>query len=80
MVTINVEPTAQTIEAMVESMRDCANELASIAQQMRAKGDIDLASEAVARVASLVPNLRMDLLVQRPVRALRNLSNDDPSK
>lgn len=71
MSSINIEPTAQTIDAMAERMRDCANDLARLAERMRANGDIELAGEAANSVANMIPSLRLDLLVQRPVRALR---------
>jgi len=51
-------------------MRDCANDLTKLAERMRANVDIELAGDAANAVANLIPNLRLDLLVQRPVRAI----------
>lgn len=69
-VALNVEPTAEAIELMAARMRESADELSRLAAHVRTTGELSTASEALNCVANLLPNLRMDLLVTRPLRAL----------
>lgn len=70
MAALNVTSTAEAIELMADRMRQSAAELDRTAKQMRESGDITLACEATNISVNLVANLRLDLLVQRPLRAL----------
>lgn len=44
-------------------------ELEALAAKLKSAQDVELAAEAVAVVVNLVPNLRLDLLVTRPLKA-----------
>lgn len=67
--TLNVENTARVIDDMVKRFRDAAIELEGIASAMRETNDFDYASSALNTVVSVIPNLRLDLLVSRSVRS-----------
>ena len=64
----NVELTAQAIDLMVKELTYRAQRLESIADSMRSKEDLTYASEVVSEVTSMLANLRLDLLVTRPLR------------
>lgn len=70
---IDVYPTAEIIEQMADRAAKCSKELEKIALQMREANDITLACEAVNCMSNLYANLRMDLLVTRPIRELQRL-------
>ena len=67
---IDVEPTAKTICSASERIRECADHLDGIAKNMREKNDLTYAAEAVTEIVNTFSNLRLDLLVTRPIRAL----------
>jgi len=67
---MNVEPTAEVIDNMVKSMTDYAKELTRISTRLRETKDITYASEAVTTVSNMMNQLRLDLLVTRPIREL----------
>jgi hypothetical protein len=64
----NVQPTVEVIMQMSESLRDGANKLKLLAASMEAQGELELASEAAQVVSNVFCNLRLDLLVGRPLR------------
>jgi len=70
---INVEPTAKIIESMARILSEYSKEMESIAEKMRSKNDISYASEAIQSVTNMVNNLRLDLLITRPLREFQNL-------
>jgi DNA-binding ferritin-like protein len=65
---INVEPTAEAIDTMAERVQRYSDELTSIAKRMREKKDISYAAEATNAAVNMLQNLRLDLLVSRPIR------------
>ena len=65
---VNVQPTAEAIEKMAENLRSAAAQLDAIAERTRQKGNFKLVGDAANCVANLMPNLRLDLLVVRPLR------------
>lgn len=67
---VNVEPTAQAIDEMADVMEAKANELRALARGMRTNNDLTYAAEAAAVVKNTMGNLRIDLLVTRPLREL----------
>lgn len=67
---MNVEPTAEVIEAMARQAEDCARDLRRIAKSMRERSDITYASEAISTASNLLNLFRLDLLVTRPLREL----------
>lgn len=66
---IDVEPTAQAIDAAAERMCQAAEKLVRIAKNMRSRNDINYASEALMEILNAVQGSRIDLLVVRPIRA-----------
>lgn len=68
MSTIDVQPTAEVIEKMAENLRAAAVQLDAIAERTRQKGNFELVGDAASCIANLMPNLRLDLLITRPLR------------
>lgn len=66
---IEVEPTAEVIDGAAEVLEHTAKNLRARAAKMRSDGDITHASEAVNALANIWANVRLDLLVTRPLRA-----------
>lgn len=66
----NVELTAEVIDRMVVVLQDAAVDLQRIAERMRAKKDLSYTSDAANTVMNIPHNLRVDLLVSRPIREL----------
>lgn len=65
---MNVEPTAEIIENIARTLRERANEFERLAGKMREKNDLTYAAEAMSEISNLIPSLRIDLLVTRPLR------------
>lgn len=65
---IDVDPTVDAIRKMAESLRHAAMQLESIADKTEASGNFEQVGDAISCVANLVPNLRLDLLIVRPLR------------
>lgn len=66
---VDASSTVEAVEAMVRRLREGAMELEALAAKLKSAQDVELAAEAVAVVVNLVPNLRLDLLVTRPLKA-----------
>ena len=69
MKTPDVKPTVEVIRKMAKTFRQEADELDSIANQMEDSGDITYAGEALNVYRNLGANVRIDLLLSRPIRA-----------
>lgn len=69
MMNIDASSTVEAVEAMARRLREGAMELEALAAKLKSAQDVELAAEAVAVVVNLVPNLRLDLLVTRPLKA-----------
>lgn len=67
---IDVEPTVEAIRKMAENLRHAAAQLDALADRTHAEGNFERVGEAANCVANLLPALRLDLLVVRPLRAL----------
>ena len=67
---VNVEPTAEIIDTMVDRLKHAAIEMRRVANRMRESADLAYASEAIVIVTNLPTQLRLDLLVTRPIREL----------
>ena len=67
---VNVEPTAEIIDTMVDRLKHAAIEMRRVANRMRESADLAYASEVIVIVANLPTQLRLDLLVTRPIREL----------
>lgn len=68
MSVIDVKPTVEVIRQMSEMLRHSALQLDSIADRTEASGNFEQVGDAISCVANLMPNLRLDLLVARPLR------------
>ena len=69
---IDVEQTAVHIEAMAQELKHYSRHLEMLAKLTRKRNDLDYAAEAAQSIANLIGNVRLDLLVMRPIRAMRN--------
>lgn len=69
MMNVDASSTVEAVEAMARRLREGAMELEALAAKLKSAQDVELAAEAVAVVVNLVPNLRLDLLVTRPLKA-----------
>lgn len=65
---IDVEPTVDVIRKMAEKLRAAALELDAIADKTQADGNFEHVGDAATCIANLMPNMRLDLLVVRPLR------------
>jgi len=67
---INVEPTAEVIDNMAKRLTEISEELRRIATRMRERSDITYAGEAMNTISNMTNQLRLDLLITRPLREL----------
>ena len=67
---MNVKPTAEVIREMAESMRHYAAEMDTIANKMERSEDLAYAADALLAIRNMNANLRTDLMVTRPLRAI----------
>lgn len=70
MAEINVEPTAEVIDNMAKRLSEVSEELRRTAERMRERSDLTYASEAINTISNMSNQLRLDLLVSRPLREL----------
>ena len=68
--TIDVNPTAETIENAADMLEQAAKELRYQAAKMREESDLTRASQAINTLANIWQNVRLDLFVTRPLREL----------
>lgn len=73
---LNVEPIANAIDDLADDLQRRAEILRQHAKSFRETGDMDEVSSAVT-VAVSTANMRLDLLVSRPVRQMARLGNLD---
>lgn len=69
----DVKPTIKVILGMVKTFRQEADELENIADRMASSGDISYVAEALNVYQNLGSNVRIDLLVTRPIREYENI-------
>lgn len=65
---MNVEPTVEIIQKMAKELDYRAGRVGMIATKMQDTEDLTYAAEVVNEIVSLITNLRLDLLVVRPLR------------
>lgn len=68
--SVDVEPTAHKIDEMAKTLKRSAITIEKAARRMREDGDLYYAAEVITEVVNLISNLRLDLMVTRPIRAL----------
>ena len=73
MKNVDVKPTVEVILAMSNNMENYAKELRRIANDMNESGDITYAAEALQAIVNCSSNMRMDLLVSRPIREFQKI-------
>jgi len=61
-------------------MRHCADQIDLLASDLEGSGDWDYVSEVMNSIRSLFSNLRLDLLVTRPVRELERELDDETKR
>lgn len=64
----DVEPTAETIDRAAQELRYYANQLEHLSKSLRKTKDFGYAAEATSLLCGMLINLRLDLLVTRPLR------------
>lgn len=72
----DVKPTADIIAQMAITLKRYSEDLERCAERMVETGDWHYASEAAQTVTNCFANLRLDLLVTRPIRELTRDRND----
>ena len=65
---MNVEPTVSIICHAAEILRGFADDLDRQADHLSATQDFTYAAEAAQTIGNIMQNLRIDLLVTRPIR------------
>ena len=64
----NVTPTVSVINDMIRHLYKTAKELEYIANKMMEDDDISRTAEAANTLTNCIQNLRIDLLITRPIR------------
>lgn len=67
---MDVKPTVEVIRQMAQEMRRAALEMERTAEKIEETGEIDRAADAMMCIRGLYGNLRTDLLITRPIRAI----------
>ncbi len=67
-IKMDVEPTVQIIYDMVDNLIRASDNLKRLALKMRKNKDLTYAAEAINTITNCMQNLRLDLLVTRPLR------------
>ena len=81
---MNLKPIAEVMKNMAEQLRRAADELDRTNNTMMERQDITYAGEAMQVIKNCFFNLRLDLLITRPIREferkIRNLEKEDFDK
>ncbi len=67
---MSTKKTVETINNMASILEDYATLFRRDAAELQKSGDWSICGDVVNRVANMNANLRLDLLVNRPIRAL----------
>jgi len=67
---MNTKPTVETLKEMATSLRHSADRIDRLATGLEETGEWECAALALTSISNLFMNLRLDLLVTRPVREL----------
>ena len=68
---INVESTAQSIDEMASTIERFAASIRNQAKRMREEKDISIAADVANNVTGMLTNIRLDLLITRPLREMQ---------
>lgn len=66
----NVDSTVEVVDQIAGQLRRYADDIERIGKQMRERQDLTLASEVLCEIRNCFHNLRLDLLVSRPLREM----------
>ena len=64
-------PTARAVSSIVRVLRDYADEIEHLGNRMLEEKDFGYVSEVLQSVTNMNGNLRLDLLVTRPLREFK---------
>jgi hypothetical protein len=67
---MDTKPTEETMREMADRMRYYADEVDRCADKLEKSGDFHYAAEAISCITNMMTNIRIDLLVTRPIRAM----------
>jgi len=62
------KPTEEVIRKMAKQLEYSTIAINRIADKLAASGDLSYAAEAIQEVVNLIMDLRLDLLITRPIR------------
>jgi hypothetical protein len=65
---MNVQPTVEVINGISDRLREAAGSMDHIARAIVNTEDLTLVSEVLNEITNMNGNLRLDLLVTRPIR------------
>lgn len=68
---MDTKGTVDLIKDMAKTLRSYADSFENTAARMEKTGDLTYAGEIAGGVANLIQNLRLDLIVTRPIRAYK---------
>jgi len=71
---METQETVTLIKTMSKTLNGYATKFDRVAKRMEETGDLTYAAEVAGDVANLIQNLRLDLLVTRPLRAYERAS------
>ena len=66
---MDTKETVELIREMAVTLKSYADQFERTATRMQETGDLSYAGEIAGGVANLIQNLRLDLIVTRPIRA-----------
>ena len=73
MQTVNAQSTVEAINQTAARMEEYAAEIRRIGLKISETGDLERTADVVNAVTNCIMNLRLDLLVTRPLREMRRL-------
>lgn len=80
MQTVNVQPTVDVINQTAARMEEYAADIRRIGLKISETGDLERTADVVNAVTNCIMNLRLDLLITRPLREMRRLQAELDSK
>lgn len=67
---------SKVMREAAETLRHSANSLDQKANELDETGDLSICGDAMNSMVSMIGSLRLDLLVTRPIRAMRHALSD----
>lgn len=66
--SLRIETTVSSVRDIALRLREAAGQVERLADEMERKQEWEVASDVIALVTGLLPNLRLDTLASRPLR------------